>query len=98
MPGLASPAILPDETGLGGPTLLRHIRRDHHARPLPGPRPLKPFQQDVGITDRCGQPDPLERPAAHVGQPFQDREQVPAPVTGAERMHLVDDHHSHVLE
>ena len=68
-----------------------HVGRNHHARTLAAPRSLQPAQQLGRVPDRRRQPDPLDRPSGHPGQPLQHREQMPAPVVAGERVHLV--HH-----
>jgi hypothetical protein len=67
------------------------FRDDDHARPLSDRRSLEPAQQFLRVADGGGQPDPLHRMPAEPGQPFQDRQQMPSPVAGPERVDLVHD-------
>ena len=73
-------------------------RCDDDPGALPGGRSLQPRQQLGRVADGRRQPDPLERAARDARQPFEDGEQVPAPVPGAEGMHLVHDHGPQVGE
>ena len=67
---------------------------DDRARAFPRRGPLQPAEQGVRVADGGGQPDPLQRPTAEPGQPFKDGEQMPSPVSRAERVDFV--HHDHL--
>ena len=75
------------------PPLFR-LGGDDRARALTRRGSLQPAEQGVRVADGGGQPDPLQRPTAEPGQPFKDGEQMPSPVSRAERVDFV--HHDHL--
>ena len=64
----------------------------------PAADPCSQVSSSCRVADGRRQPDPLERTARDARQPFEDGDQVPAPVPGAEGMRLVHDHGPQVSE
>ena len=72
------------------------VRRDDASRPRRGGR--KPVQQGPRIPYGRGQAQALDLAARQAAHPFENRQQMPAPVVAGERVQLVDDHRFDVPE
>jgi hypothetical protein len=77
--------------------LRRALWRVHHDRLAAGGA-LEPSENPIGISNRRGEPNPLDVVPAHRGKSFENGHEVRAAVRAGERMHLVDDHEAEVAE